>query len=96
MPTHQRLPCKGSCQRPKALTEGFPHRIFHLPPGHCEPVTDVTGVAIRLPLLCSCKFPQHFRRRTAPKAPLCKGGWPCVSKVWGIVPQRLGKYAASD
>ena len=23
------------------------------------------------------------------KAPLCKGGWPCASKVWGIVPQRL-------
>ena len=26
------LPCKGSCQRPKALTEGFPHRSFNLPP----------------------------------------------------------------
>ena len=26
------------------------------------------------PLLCNFKFPQHFRRRTAPKAPLCKGG----------------------
>ena len=34
-------------------------------------------------------LPPHVRQRTAPKAPLCKGGWPCVSKVWGIVPQRL-------
>ena len=37
-------------------------------PCHSEPVTDVTGVAIR---------PRRARRRGTPKPPLCKGRWDC-------------------
>ena len=41
--------------------------------GHCEPVTDVTGVAIRSPLHSSIKIPTHLRSSDAPR-PLCVKG----------------------
>ena len=72
---------------PRAIINRPPHRTCNLPPCHCEPVTDVTGAAIRSPCSavsifpCNCGAPPHQR-------PLCVKG--AVSFAdWGIAPQRF-------
>ena len=64
------------------LTEGFPHRTFNPPPGHCEPVLTLAcpkeiplGYGNPFPCCESFKFQLNQRSSAAPKPPLCKGRW---------------------